>query len=209
MKRIGVIFCTTLFISLSSSAPAERGLDLSLLREGDLIFNDSATQFSKAIKLATRSKYSHVGIVLKVNGALQIAEAVQPVRVTPIKTFLYRSGNKRFVVKRLKDSGRYLTPESIARMKNSAVSFMGKPYDLQFGWDDRRMYCSEFVWKVFDRSIGVQLSELKKLRSFNLNDPYVKIIMNQVYGNSIPYEESVVSPEDLLNSELLETVIDG
>jgi hypothetical protein len=33
-------------------------------------------------------------------------------------------------------------------MKATGEGFLGKDYDLTFGWSDERLYCSELVWKV-------------------------------------------------------------
>jgi len=44
------------------------------------------------------------------------------------------------------------------------------------------------------------------LKSFNLENPTVKGVMKKRYGNKIPYDELVVSPEDLFSSKKLNIV---
>lgn len=54
------------------------------IKNGDLIFQTSLSGQSKAIQLATNSKYSHCGIVYTDNGQFYVSEAIQPVKTTPI-----------------------------------------------------------------------------------------------------------------------------
>jgi len=47
--------------------------------DGDIIFHESLSGQSKALKLATKSRYTHVGIMFKENGKWIVYEAAQPV----------------------------------------------------------------------------------------------------------------------------------
>ena len=38
--------------------------------------------------------------------------------------------------------------------------FLGRPYDLTFDWSHDRMYCSELVYKVYDRALGIKIGDL-------------------------------------------------
>ena len=51
------------------------------IQNGDLIFQTSLSGQSKAIQLATNSKYSHCGIIFIDNDEYYVFEAIQPVRV--------------------------------------------------------------------------------------------------------------------------------
>jgi hypothetical protein len=57
-------------------------------QNGDIVFQDSESTQSLAIKLATNSKYSHCGIVMNLNDEWMVLEAVQPVRVVPVKEWI-------------------------------------------------------------------------------------------------------------------------
>ena len=52
------------------------------IKEGDLIFQTSLSEQSKAIQLATKSKYSHCGLIYKEGNDFVVFEAVQPVKKT-------------------------------------------------------------------------------------------------------------------------------
>ncbi|RYE90229.1 MAG: hypothetical protein EOO37_03435, partial [Cytophagaceae bacterium] len=74
------------------------------LHEGDLIFHTSQSAQSQAIQLATHSPYSHCGLLYKTNGKWQVFEAVQPVKLTPLASWVARGQGGHFVVKRLRDA---------------------------------------------------------------------------------------------------------
>lgn len=175
-------------------------------QNGDLIFQTSQTDQSRAIQLATKSKYSHCGIIFFQGDRPFVFEAVQPVKATPLKEWIARGKNGHYVIKRLGNAADVLTPEVVAKMRSVGRSFMGKNYDLTFEWSDRKIYCSELIWKIYDRAAGVQLGKLQKLKDFDLSHPVVRKKIKERYGNKIPLEETVISPNSLLECGQLETV---
>ncbi len=176
------------------------------LKEGDLIFQTSRSSQSKAIQLATKSKYSHCGIVFKEGDSFYVFEAVQPVKRTPLAQWIARGEKGEYVVKRLKNAEQTLTPEVLQKMKEIGKGFYGKNYDLAFEWTDEKIYCSELIWKIYKRAAGIEIGNLEKLRDFDLSSDQVKRKMKERYGNKIPMEELVISPASIFESELLTTV---
>ena len=146
----------------------------SQLRDGDLIFHTSQSAQSRAIQLATHSAWSHCGIVYKEAGKWQVFEAVQPVKLTPLADWVARGQGGHFVTKRLRDAATALTPAALARMKAAGRPMLGHSYDLYFGWSDARIYCSELIWKVYERGLGRRLGQLQQLRDFDLSAPAVR-----------------------------------
>lgn len=177
----------------------------SSLHSGDIVFQTSLSRQSKAVQQATHSKYSHCGIVYFDGNDAFVIEAVQPVKKTSLEDWIARGQDGHFDVKRLKDAAR-LTPQVLSRMRAIGESFMGKSYDLTFEWSDDKMYCSELVWKMYERGAGITLSSLERLNDFDLTSPEVKQIMSERYGDKIPLSEYVVSPAALFASEQLEEV---
>lgn len=182
--------------------------DITKIKEGDIIFHQSNSQQSRAIKLATHSKYTHVGIIFKFNNKLQVLEAVQPVQLTDLDRFIKRGIKRHFVIKRLKNYNDIITSDVLNKLKNTGKSFLGKNYDLYFEWSDRKIYCSELIWKTYYRVTGIELGKLEKLKDFNLKSPLVKKLMKKRYGKRIPYNELVISPVSIFNSDHLVTVYD-
>jgi len=181
-------------------------IDNNQLKEGDLIFQTSLSGQSKAIQFATKSKYSHCGLIYKEGENYFVFEAVQPVKLTALDKWIARGKDGKFVIRRLKNSDKVLTPTVLAKMKQFENQFMGKNYDLTFEWSDTKIYCSELIWKVYQRATGIEIGKLQHLRDFDLTNEVVKNKMKERYGDKIPVNEIVISPEAIFESELLETV---
>ena len=188
----------------------ESGLELTMLegelQSGDLIFHTSLSSQSKAIQLASHSKYSHCGIIYKEGSKFFVYEATGPVKSTPLKRWIARGQDGKYVVKRLKNAAEVLTPSVLQKMKQVGDGFKGKKYDLTFEWSDDRMYCSELIWKVYQRATGIEIGKLGALSSFDLSSETVKKKMKERYGDNVPMNEPVISPAAVFDSELLITV---
>ncbi|HLP95853.1 MAG TPA: YiiX family permuted papain-like enzyme [Saprospiraceae bacterium] len=199
-----------LVLLLQSGTPKSfQSIDFQHLKNGDLIFQTSLSSQSQAVQLATRSVYSHCGIVFQENGKYYVFEAVQPVKKTPLQKWIARGENGKYVVKRLKNADQVLTPQVLQQMKQIAGGFAGKPYDLTFEWSDNRIYCSELIWKVYQRATGIELGQLAQLKSFDLSAKPVQKKMKERYGDQIPWNEPVISPAAIFDSDLLVTVKDS
>ena len=177
------------------------------LHNGDLIFHTSQSAQSQAIQLATHSPYSHCGVLYKNAGRWQVFEAVQPVKLTPLADWMARGQGGHFVVKRLRDAATALTPGALANMRAAGALMLGHNYDLYFGWSDDRIYCSELIWKVYDRGLHRQLGALQHLRDFDLVNPAVQAKLRERYGSRLPLDETVISPASIFNSAELVTVL--
>jgi hypothetical protein len=191
MRKTLLILALVPFLITVAALGAERS---PLLRDGDIIFQSSCSRQSVAIEQATHSPYSHMGIIFIRHGEPYVYEAIGPVQYTPVSRWIARGDGGHYVVKRLKDADRLLTPATVARLRRVAESFRGAPYDLTFEWSDKRIYCSELVWKIYERGVGLRIGELQRLRDFNLSSPLVQAVMKERYGEKIPLEETVVSP---------------
>lgn len=174
-------------------------------KDGDIIFQSSPSPQSAAIEEATNSPYSHCGIIFYENGVPYVYEAVQPVGKRSLEDWIESGVNEMYVIKRLIDST-LLGPGEMQSLKNFALSQFGKNYDGVFNWSDKEMYCSELVYKSFWNACHIKLANLLPLRDFNIDGPIVRKIMKERYGNEIPYDEPMVSPEQLFNSPRLMTI---
>ncbi len=131
------------------------------LQDGDIIFHTSRSAQSLAVQRATGSRYSHMGLVLHRAGKPYVFEAVQTVRYTPLADWIARGNGGHYVVKRLKDADVQLTPPALRRLHAATGDYAGRAYDLRFEWSDERIYCSELVWKLYERTLGLRIGELQ------------------------------------------------
>lgn len=207
MKNLIVsLFIGFIFVSFNCK---ENDTKEVIFQNGDIIFQSSQSKQCEAVKIATNSRFSHCGIIFIENGKTYVYEAVQPVKMTLLEDWINQGKGAKYAVKRLKNSDKILTKEVLQKMKTYAKSMNNKDYDLYFEWSDEKIYCSELVWKIYKKGANIELCSTKKLKDFNLDNPIVKNIMKERYGNKIPYNEAVVAPSQLFESEIVETIFDN
>lgn len=198
--RFSLFLISSLFACLAQAMP------LPEVHEGDIIFHQSRSAQSLAVQQATHSRYSHMGLVLQHQGRLQVFEAGARVQYVPLAQWIARGEGGHYVAKRLNRADELLTPDALARMHALAKGLHGRRYDLAFAWSDERLYCSELVWKLYERTLGLRLGELQRIRDFDLSSPVVKAKMRERYGQKVPLDETVISPVAIFESPLLITV---
>lgn len=173
------------------------------VREGDIIFHPSRSAQSLAIQQATHSRYSHMGLVLHRDGRLQVFEASARVKYTPLAEWIARGEGGHYVLKRLREADRLLDEPALRRLRAEAAPFAGRRYDLTFEWSDQRIYCSELVWKIYQRALGLEIGALQQIRDFDLSSAAVRSKMHERYGEQVPLNEQVISPAAMFDSPLL------
>lgn len=125
---------------------------------GDFIFYQSTTPQAEAIRIATDSAYTHMGIVDRDENGLYVLEAGGTVTRTPLDTFTGRGVNGDYAVYRIAD----LDPDIAAAALAEARTYMGLPYDIFFRMDEDAIYCSELPHHAFN-SVGIELGTVERL----------------------------------------------
>ncbi len=186
------LMLTVLFISLNFKQEKKS------YRDGDIIFQTTDGQTGKAIQLATHSEFNHCGVLFFENKEWVVYEAIQPVRKTSVSDFNSRG---KGVIKRIEN--KVFSKEDIQKLKTLFKKYENKDYDDAFNWSDERIYCSELVYKLYNNGLQIELCKPRKLNDFDLSHPLVKAKLKEKYGNKIPLDEPMVSPEDIYKSALL------
>ena len=199
-----IIFFTFIFLIASCTNPkpkeqekhSEKSEEIAPMMEGDIVFQTSNSNQSKAIQLATSSPYSHCGILFLKDKHWMVYEGVQPIKFTPLNQWIKQGKRGEYIIKRHKNASTLLSPKVLNKMRKEGVKFLGKNYDLTFGWSDERIYCSELVWKIYYRGTGLRIGKLQLLKEFKLDDPLVRGILIKRYKTekAIPLNDTVISP---------------
>lgn len=195
------------FACFAGSAGADP-LSLSV-QEGDLVFHRSRSPQAEAVALATKSNLTHMGVVLFEGGAFWVYEAVQPVRRTPLVEWVARGEKGKVLIRRLRDASTVLKPPVLKELRRILHSFVGRSYDLQFRWDDEQLYCSELVYKAYERAAGVRIGRLQRAGDMNLASPVVQKKLRERYGKKLAAfdrEQPVITPQSMYDDEALITV---
>lgn len=164
-----------------------------LVKEGDIIFQQSQSSQAPAVAEATNSVWTHVGIVIKKSERWYVAEARGPLQITPLQDFIRRSNQGAYKVVRF----RYFQPQTMTAALYKAIYSYNQPYDVYFEFSDERIYCSELVYKVFKQVTGHGVGEVVQMKELNLNGPYVqKLIKDRLtsIGKELNLEEPIVTP---------------
>ena len=178
-----------LFImSMLLLAGCGNSIDVTDLQEGDVVFIESQSSQSPYIKVGTMSKWTHCGVVVNTPQGLKVLEASKTVRLTPFAKFIGSAKNDNWTVKR---------PDQKLEKPISYSKYLGMPYDLEFKFNNGKMYCSELVWRVYQDQ-GIELCKPRKVSSFLMTRiPKVKKLMQKRH---ISMEQMVVAPVDLYKS---------
>ncbi len=208
MKRLILIL-----FSFALSAQAQISSQVSL-QDGDIIFHQSQSSQSLALREITQSAWTHTGVIVRHQNNWVVVEAARGVEITPLESFINRGLGKKFIIKRLRPELRQQSQTQSQnrsqKLKTALMAYVGLKYDFWFEWSDTTIYCSELVWKAFDNAFGIQLTTPERFKDFPLNGPYAQRLIQDRYvsqGRQLNLEEPVVSPVALLESDLLIDVI--
>lgn len=185
----------TIFVSLllmTSAAFADTSSLEKKISEGDIIFIQSQTEQASAIAEATGSLWTHVGIIVKKSGAWHVAEAVGPLQVNSLKSFINRSRNESFKVMRFK----YFSQKMLPQLYMNLYKY-NQPYDIFFEFSDDRIYCSELTYKVFKATTGRGIGTLEKVGDLKLDGPFVKKLIEErltSIGKELNPDEPIITP---------------
>lgn len=182
--------------------------DSNRIKDGDIIFQTSLSNQSKAIALATHSQYTHCGIIFSFDTGTSkyyVIEAEVKVKWTPLDKWIARGQGDHFVIKRL-ESDTPLSMEMLGRLRKICEEYLGKGYDPYFNWSDEKIYCSELVWKAYHKLNNIELGNLQQLKNFDLSNTAVKDKLKERYGKKIPLNDTVISPASIFNCTLLKTI---
>lgn len=165
-----------------------------------------------AIEAITGSAYSHCGIVapaVDAGGwvvleswalAGQGGEISGGVIETPLEEWLARCDNGHFVAARF----RGLDFLEASEVLSAAKRYMGRSYDIRFDLDNDEFYCSELIYRAYADATGAALVAPVAFGTLDW-EPWALFIRAAEKGE-IPIHRLVVTPQQLLESPLLETV---
>lgn len=170
------------------------------LRSGDVVLQASKSSRSALIRKASKSKFSHVGVVEVASDGVFVIEAIAPVSRTPIEVWRQRGEGQWVTVLRAKD----LDEAEARRVVAEAKRQLGKPYDAKYRWDDERIYCSELVVKAFARGADRTVGQQQQVKSLALGK--LELALAKKLG--ISPEQSLVTPGSLAEDESFEVVAD-
>lgn len=184
------------------------------LQTGDVIFIQGTSSQTESIIEATNSRVTHMGFIVIKSGQYFVAEAVEPVKETPLEKFILpvRVKNNQLMVKRLDDSKLpvKLTPMVQKELIQEFSKYKGKHYDGLFQWSDNKIYCSELVFKIYKKVLGIDIGNVVFSRELNISSRVVLLIkkrfnvsesdakFNRIYDQVM--NEKIITPVSMFES---------
>lgn len=169
------------------------GYYISDKKTGDILFQSLPhAELVDAIESVTNSPWSHCGILVLRDGRWFVAEAIGEVRYTPLYLWIVRGRGARvdsYRVKSLKDENQIIV---------GVEKLLGRSYDFSYAPDDSEIYCSELVYKVYDRQLGIQIGDWEKLGDLNWK-PMENFIRKMEDGR-LPLDRLMITPVGLTRS---------
>lgn len=172
----------------------------SKYKEGDIIFIQSQTSQAAALRESTGSVWTHVGLLLLRKGNWVVAEAVGPLKETPLANFIARSKNKSYRVVRYKHFDAATMTTALKRV----LPKYNKGYDIYFEWNQDLIYCSELTYHVMKDVTGFELGRIQKMKEMRLDGPLTQALIKKRLtdtGRELDPEEIIVTPVSQLQDE--------
>ncbi len=150
--------------------------DLPPLKDGDIIFQYSGSSQSLPILLASRSVYTHMGIIdLTEKSGPMVLEATSPVKATPLDEWIESGDGGRITIKR----DPTLTHDQAYAILDEARKYLGLPYDLFFLNGRDAIYCSELVHLAYGDGAGISVGQIQKVKELDIDYAPVRKLIEQ------------------------------
>lgn len=167
------------------------------IREGDVIFHTSQSSQSPLIQIGTRSHITHCGIVVMKEGKPYVLETLKTLVLTPLDKFIVRGKDGKYWLKRSDKED----------IKIDYAHYLGKSYDFAFSFDNDIYYCSELVYDIYKRQLGIELCTPKQISDYLiLGTDKLDKIEEAMSRRGITKEQYAVAPVDIFESEHLYNV---
>ncbi len=175
-RSLAALAVATLAFWLLLRATDATADDFGSFRRGDIIFQTTGDGQSLAILLASKSLYTHVGIVdVDRTGRMVVLEAISTTRETPLQDWIDRGIGKRIAVYRIDG----LTDAQAETVTQTARTHFGKAYDPYFFSSEDQLYCSELVHIAFRDGIDLRLGAWQQVGSLDIDNKAARGLIEQ------------------------------
>ena len=121
-------------------------------------------------------------------------ETLRTLVLTPLDKFVARGEGGKYWLKRPKEEN----------IKIKYAHYLGKPYDLEFKFDNGKFYCSELIYDIYKHQLDIELCKPKRVGDYLILGagrlPKIKQAMQK---RGITTEQHAVAPVDVFKSKYL------
>ena len=201
MKSVSLLGFGVILLLLCGCAQGYGTRKAYFPKEGDVVFQSLPRgELVDAIEGATGSPYSHCGVVCSTWKGWAVVEALNPVCQTPLHHWIDQARDDQVYVYRLRDADA-ATRRAVVR---AAQGYLGLPYDIRYQMDDEHIYCSELIYKAYQKVTGKPLGQLCRLGQLSW-EPFVELI-TRIERGPVPRDREMITPKALSEAQELEWV---
>lgn len=184
----------------SVSPTTAAGAESLKFRDGDIIFQEGDGERSKHIAAVTESSVTHCGLIIIDKNRVMVLEADDKVVKTPIEEFIACGKDKKFALARIED----LPEDKASKIIKEGMKYLDQPYDNKYQWDDEYLYCSELVYKAYQKGAGIELCPFVKLGDLKYrgHEEY----MGKIMGGAPSLDLKMITPAGIFKSEKLNMI---
>jgi Permuted papain-like amidase enzyme, YaeF/YiiX, C92 family len=198
------------------SATSVTAQNLPPLQNGDVIFQTSTSSQSAAIFLASKSAYTHMGLIeVNTNSGPAVVEAAGSVRTTPLDAWIERGLGRRITILRMST----LDAATAQKILAAAHAYDGRPYDRYFMSSTDEIYCSELIRLAFHDGANIDVGSLQKVKSLDIDNMLARNLIKkrwrsyplckagtETYESCLPkiMEQELVTPVSIANDSKFE-----
>lgn len=163
-------------------------------QSGDIIFQTSSSNQSYAIMWASKSLYSHVGVIEIDGNDKYVIEAKSKVDRTPLNEWIERGRFGRYSLFRYPN----LDDKKRQEIVSQAKTYLDRKYDIFFTSKNDEIYCSELVELAFQKA-GVPIGKIQKVKELDVDNFLVRKLVEQRWRKHPACKTGIDKFEDCWN----------
>ncbi len=171
-------------------------------QDGDIIFHQATGELPEVISGVTGSPINHCGMIILQGEQVMVIEASIIVEMTPVDEWIRRGNNQHFALLR----SRKIPGDKFPLIVDEAKKFLGLPYDFQYELSDEKIYCSELIYKAYQRGAGVKTGKIQRLGDLDYKG-HEEFIERLVEG-LVPLERELITPMSIYMDPKLSVIYD-
>lgn len=194
-----ILFCCLLLLICSCSNKDE-------IRDGDLLFvaaddHGLSSAINRVTQTELKTSYEHVAIIKVDSDTTWVLDASgkDGTRKILLQEFMDERGS---AVYRYRLKGEYTG--SIKEGWPVAEAMLGKPYNFSYVWNDTSHYCSEFIYRMFEKDSIFELNPMTFINPETGEFDNIWVEHYEKLGITIPEGEPGCNPNGLAASDKLE-----
>ena len=138
--------------------------DFYHLKTGDLLFQSINKDTVLIDSQNSDSTYNNIGIAFIDGQNYALLETTDQVQYVSLRQWVKNGNDEKYVIKRLRNADSILTSVENQKLEREVRNNIMKKYDTDSDWSDEKMYNAELIWKIYKRSLNIELGKLDTIK---------------------------------------------